>query len=87
MTQRSAKLAPHGRVNISSRRPLAVELREILLFLLLVSTAVVIMTRWSSYATAAISVITGATSQVLDLSTVDWTVGSSIHKHKRVTHT
>lgn len=82
MTQKSGKVAPHGRVNISSRRPLAVELREILLFLLLVSTAAVIMARWSSHAAVAISLIAGATSQVLDLSTVDWTVGSSIQQGK-----
>ena len=74
MTSKSGKAAPLGRMHISSRRPLAVELREIVLLLLFVSTAVVIMTRWSSHAGVAVSLIAGATSQVLDLSTVDWTV-------------
>ncbi|KAI9665657.1 MAG: hypothetical protein M1821_003591 [Bathelium mastoideum] len=34
------------------------------------------MTRWSSHAAVAVSLITGATSQVLDLSTADWTVSN-----------
>ena len=75
MTSKGGGTAADGRVHVKSgRRPLAVRLRELLLLLLLVSTAAVMMARWNSYAAVAVSLIAGAASQVLDLSTVDWTV-------------